>query len=115
MAQTINKEEAKRNRKERLEAYVAAAHLRFAPAGPPWRPCVRGMRQNCSGANILATSGIFLYINASCPGPSDARRCRRSLSLLAVAFQHVVCVLVWGHGHGAVPGFRLRASALRPT
>src|SRR5438552_5049958 len=68
-----------------------------------------------SGANILATSGIFLYINASCPGPSDSRRCRRSLSLLAVAFQHVVCVLVRGHGHGAVPGFRLRASALRPT
>ena len=32
---TINKEEAKRNRKERREAYVAAAHLRFAPAGPP--------------------------------------------------------------------------------
>src|SRR5256885_11959760 len=68
-----------------------------------------------SGANILATSGIFLYINASGPGPSDSRRCRRSLSLLAVAFQHVVCVLVWGHEHGAVPGFRLRASALRPT
>ncbi len=40
---TINKEEAKRNRKERLNG---ASHLRFAPTGPPWRPCVRGMRQN---------------------------------------------------------------------
>jgi len=27
-------------------AYVAAFHLRFAPAVPPWRPRVRGMRQD---------------------------------------------------------------------
>src|SRR6266699_803749 len=71
MAQTINKEEAKRNRKERLEAYVAAAHLRFAPAGPPWRPCVRGMRQNCRLDGLLEFRDGLLGHSLLLVGPSE--------------------------------------------
>ena len=49
---TIYKEEAKRNRKNAWMAYVAAFHLRFAPAAPPWRPRVRGMRQDCGQITV---------------------------------------------------------------
>ena len=53
---TIYKEEAKRNRKNAWMAYVAAFHLRFAPAAPPWRPRVRGMRQDCAFGRALDTT-----------------------------------------------------------
>jgi hypothetical protein len=68
----------------------------------------------CSGANILATGSIFLCLNTCCRGHSYSKRCPKSSALMGVAFQHLVCVLVRAHVHGAVPGFRFRAKTLRP-
>ena len=42
-------------------AYVAAFHLRFAPAVPPWRPRVRGMRQDWPPDRMFAGIPCFNY------------------------------------------------------
>ena len=66
----------------------------------------------CSGANVLATGSILLCPNTFCRGHSYSKRYRKSSTDMGLAFQHLVCVLVCAHVHGAVPGFGFRAKTL---